>query len=120
MLKIRQAQLRAFSNYRLAVFVDELVAHLRQSLPDHCAALGPRGTHDLTAQSLETAQRYGLTSEECAACFVRLAFLFGENFHTTQPWASQALRDLPGDSEFAKTGRLAQAAMAHLKQAAGA
>jgi len=120
MLKIRQAQLRAFSNSRLAAFVDDMVAHLQRSLPGHCQALGPRGTHDLTVRSLETAQHYGLNSEECAACFVRLAFLFGENFHTAQPWASQALRDVPGDSEFAKTGRLAQAAMAHLQQAAGA
>ena len=119
MLTIREAQLRAFSVHRTARFVDEMVQHIHASLPDHYAALRDDGTRAAVERVVVSAGHYGLTSEDCAACFIRLAFLFDEDFHKQQPWAVEALRVRDGDTEFDRTARLAEAAMAHLKQAAG-
>ena len=120
MLVIREAQMKILSDGQVARFVDEWASHIREFLPDHFDALGEAGVRAVIRAGIAIGRSYGFVSEDCAASFIRLMFLFGEDFHQTQDWAAAILhKDRSAFPERAllereKAAALAEAAVAHL------
>jgi hypothetical protein len=116
MLIIRDKQMKVFREEQQQRFVENLAQHFRECLPDHYQALGGDGVRKAIWLGIETARSFGIVTENGVLVFVRLMFLFGEDFHRTSGWAAAVLRNSSTTEEGTIVRELANAASAHLKQ----
>ncbi len=119
MLIIRENQMKVFREEQQQRFVKNLAQHFRKCLPDHYQALGDDGVRGAIWLGIETARSFGIVTENGVLVFVRLMFLFGEDFHRTSGWAAAVLQNSSTAGEGTIVSELANAASAHLKQLIG-
>jgi len=78
---IRDAQRQTLQQSKHDDFVDRLMSHFRKVWPDKATALGP-GYRDWIDSGVVAASRYELNTEQEAARFVNLWFVWGRAFET--------------------------------------
>jgi len=95
MLKIRKTQMDSLSEAMLKQFEDRMVTHLRSACPEQ--------THDMPEPELratihagiESAEKYGITSEVDIRRYLECVMVYGPNFDTNPKtaWASHILNN---------------------------
>lgn len=99
LLKLRPAQMRAFSQASEERFADRLVSFLQSQFPD--AAAEPRGRlKPAVVDQVARARGHGFTTEAQLSVYVTTAWLLGPEFDTKLPPVEQALAstlDTPQD-----------------------
>lgn len=118
MLTIRESQLRALEAVQRQRLEDDLVAHLRERLPAHYRAVREEGAREVIRSGIERASSYGLETDIGISVFVRLSFVFGDDFDRTHAWASQVLHDSSLSVESIRVARLGEAAYGYLERLA--
>jgi hypothetical protein len=115
MLKIRNAQMKAFEREQLEV---QLTAHLLECFPPHCEALGPARTREAVRYGIERARTYGFEAASDLCQYLDLMFLFGQGFEDSPElaWAGEILKDRSPKSPGDRMRRLFEAAVRHLRQ----
>ena len=93
MLTIRSSQLATFEDVATRRFVEATAAELQRILPRHCEALGSDGVRNTIRYGMKQAAGYGIVSERAAAGYIRLMFMFGEEFDRKHEWARRILQD---------------------------
>jgi tetratricopeptide (TPR) repeat protein len=115
MLRIRDGQMRVFSEALARRFEDEAARHLAGCFPEECAALGA-GLRDHVRQALERARGYGIRSRLSLLKYLNLTMVYGRTFDTNPglAWMAAYLLDekIPDPAE--RVSRLYQAALARL------
>lgn len=116
MLKIRPHQKAIFVQVAIDRFVGDMMARLRQSVPERVAALGDEQARALIRYGIGRARSYGIESEKGAGVFVHMLFVFGAAFdtHPRLPWAARWLTS--GAREAPKVRGLVGAAAQHLAE----
>lgn len=92
MLVIRRDQVEVFRALLRERFEDQVLVHVREFFPSRCNALGEDGTRALIRHGIDRARGYGIQREKDVCKYVDIAFVFGRDFDTEQPWAPSILR----------------------------
>jgi hypothetical protein len=113
-VKLRKAQLEAFSEPQLKEFEEFMVGHLRKWFPRECKALREEETRRRIRQGVTRAEEYAIVGRRDVCKFIDLMFALGPKFDddAARPWARRIL----DDEDFApstKVDRLVQAALEH-------
>lgn len=75
MFRVRRAQLAVFSKLARERFERELAAHLRETLPERCAALGDEGVGRVITRAIDRGKGYGFVTEQQVCLFATLMCL---------------------------------------------
>lgn len=96
-------------------FVSNLVAHFREHLPRHVAALGEDGVREAVQYGIRRARSYRIESEAGVRVFIQLMFVLGPDFDVDPrlPWAARCLR--AETDEVSRVGALLASAGEHLR-----
>lgn len=115
MLTIRSHQTAVFQQASVDRFVADLLAHFREHLPGHVAALGEEGTRSAIRYGIGRARSYRIESEAGARVFVQLMFVLGPAFDTDPklPWAADILRGT--EEEMSRVSALFEGAERHMR-----
>lgn len=121
MLIIRKVQMEVFEKFILPAFEDEMVAHLRQFVPDHAGTIGDKRVRQLIRSGIERAKLYGLTYRNPVRFYIELMFMLGSDFDTDPqyPWAFEILKDSIYLGQLEKADRLYHNAMDYLEKVQG-
>ncbi len=116
-MKLRQAQLEAFSEPQLQDFEDFMVGHLNKWFPDACQALGDDGTRRRIRMGVERAERYDILGRRDVCKYIDVMFTLGPGFDEDPelPWARQILAPR-GEAPSEKVDHLVQAALRHRRE----
>lgn len=96
MLRITSAQEERLAELRWLSFEDEMVAHLREFAPEHCAVIGEHNVRVTIRRGIERCARYGFTYRGPIRFYIELMFMFGSDFDTDPQfpqWGRQLLAD---------------------------
>jgi hypothetical protein len=95
MLVIRQEQMEALRKARIEQFEARMVVHLKQLMPEQCAALGDEAMRHDIRHGMARAAEYDITAERDVARYLELALLLGRDFDSSpsSPWARPILLD---------------------------
>lgn len=85
-LKIRDEQIGALAQARYPEFETRAKEHLRESFPEHVAAMPPEQFREFLRRCVDRARTFGLTSEQAIICFAHLTLLLGEGFESGPRW----------------------------------
>lgn len=118
MLKIRKEHWDALAEAAMRDFESRLEAHLRQHLPEKCAAMERRELREAIRRAVGQARSYGLVAERDISLFVNLAFVLGANFdrNPKYPWAAEILKDPALKDAETRITRLYEEAEKRLKE----
>jgi hypothetical protein len=121
MIVIRDEQRKVFEDAALRAFEDEMVEHLKEFTPNHCAILKEAGVRQVIRLGLERAKRHGLTNRGPVRFYIELMFMFGSDFDTDPmlPWVPPALDDPALLDQMLRAERLHAVTMDYLRQVAG-
>ncbi len=72
--------MQAFSDLRMRVFIDRLVAHVEEKYPEKVDGREASDVRDEVTRLVHTSRRWGLTSEAHVTAFTELSFEWGERF----------------------------------------
>jgi hypothetical protein len=119
-ITIRSEQAAVFAERAIDRFVGDLVAHFRQHLPQHVAALGEDDVREAIHYGIGRARSYRIESEAAVRVFIQVMFVVGPDFDADPrlPWASRCL--LADAHEEERVGALLAAAREHLEGLSGA
>ena len=94
-MKIRDEQLEAFTEARVASFEQYMYDHLRKWIPGECAELGEEGVRQRVRDGVERAARYDVLGQRDMARFIDLMFVLGPRFDrdSRHRWAGDILAD---------------------------
>ena len=95
MLVIRREQLEVFEDVAWTAFQEDLIAHVRRSLPWQSEIIQASGVRKVVALALKRAVRHGFTNKGPIRLYAELMFLLGSDFDTDPqcPWAADILND---------------------------
>ena len=115
---IRQPQLTAISAAQVKSFEDGLLAHLRESFPQHFEQLGESGSRSAIRYGIARAASYGIVTGQGVAKYVKLMFAFGRDFDRdpNYAWAAGALNDISSVDPETRADRVMEAALRFLQQ----
>lgn len=80
MRRMRVPAMQAFSDLRLRVFVDRLVAHVEEKYPEKVDGREPADVRAEVVRLVHRSRHWALTSEAHVTAFVDLSFEWGEHF----------------------------------------
>lgn len=80
MRRMRVPSMQAFSELRLRVFVDRLVAHVEEKYPEKVDGREPADVRAEIVRLVHRSRHWALTSEAHVTAFVDLSFEWGEHF----------------------------------------
>jgi hypothetical protein len=86
MLIIRNEQLKALADQRVADFRRRLELHLRKIFPARVDALGPAGLAGMIEKGREKAARYGMKSEREITLILDLMLGLDADFEAKEPY----------------------------------
>src|SRR4051812_16934791 len=112
MLTIRHEQMKALSDAFRAQLQDQLVRHVRETLPESYAKAGEAGTRENVRYAMRQAGRYGIQTNSGVAAFTKVMFIYGPGFESNPAydWARSALQN-PALSESERIARLVEGAV---------
>lgn len=84
MRRMRPQAMHAFSDLRMRVFVDRLVAHVEEKYPEKVDGRDPADVRVPVERLVHKSRRWALTSEAHVTAFVDLSFEWGEDFEDDQ------------------------------------
>lgn len=90
MLTIRQAQLDALSNDRVADFERRMLEHLASHFPTHMQALGREPALSLVRHAVASGAEQGVVAERDVCKLASLMIAFGPDLFDKHGWALQA------------------------------
>lgn len=114
-MQIRREQITTFERAALQNTESELLEHLQEAFPKHCALLGEKERLESVRYALTQSRAYGFTSKEASSLYLDLMFLLGRYFDVDPqlPWAPPILSDV-SQPEVRRIARLYDAAMDYL------
>ncbi|MBK8597335.1 MAG: hypothetical protein IPN83_17470 [Holophagales bacterium] len=71
--------MQAFSDLRMRVFIDRLVAHVEEKYPEKVDGREASDVRDEVTRLVHTSRRWGLTSEAHVTAFTELSFEWGRD-----------------------------------------
>lgn len=96
MLRIRKAQMEAFSASLKEAFIQRMVRHLRTDFPEQLILheLGSDELEPLVRRGMADAEKYGVVNEEDIQLYLECLVLLNPNFDCANDtkWASSILR----------------------------
>ena len=97
-LRIRQEQMKAFSQYMNESFIKRAAQHLRQEYPDATKTMTDDELNDFIDAGGDRAGKHGLTRENEIVVFLESMLVFGRDFDDKTDWAPEILQnsDLTG------------------------
>jgi hypothetical protein len=107
-LRIRQAQMEAFSKSQEDAFVARMVRHLRDDFPEAIATQGlkEQELEPLVRQGMAEAEKYHVIYEDDIESYLECMILLGPRFDQDKrfSWADEILRrsDLDGEEKMRK------------------
>lgn len=114
---IRASQWQAMEVVSREQFIDRMVVHLKRYFPDPCKALGDVKLREVIVAQWAKANTYKFETEYGVCQYLNLVFSFGENFDQEPAcaWARPHLEAENDPTEEARTDRLHEEALTHLK-----
>jgi hypothetical protein len=103
MLVIRNAQLEALRLSAVSQFEREMIDHLYDFSPRHCAVIRETGVREVIRAGVDRAAEFGFTSYGPVRLFIELAFMFGIDFakDPQHRWTEPGLTEtMPGDQMY--------------------
>ena len=96
-----------------------VLAEMKRTHPQKCACVGAPALRRLIEEGIESAKRFGLSTDAGAAVFVLLMFALGHGFATDPqfPWAAEALGERDPADPDERAERLHDAARSYFRQA---
>lgn len=121
MLKIRPEQLEAFRQQALSQFEENMIKHLQEYAPKHCAVLEEDNLHHVIRFGIQQAEKYGLTYQGPVRFYLELIFMLGHHFDTDPQlgWATEILTDTAITDQMEKADRLYDKVADYVKAVAG-
>lgn len=95
MLTIRRAQLEELSRVRLEYFVQRVVAHLFEELPEECRDLGAEELSEAVRDGVARARSYEIEGERGLMRWAELMVRYGREFDADPelPFADRILQE---------------------------
>ncbi|MBM4330028.1 MAG: hypothetical protein FJ117_02190 [Deltaproteobacteria bacterium] len=95
MLKIRDKQMKAFSEYMRRQFEDRMATHLRRTFPQATSGMTDAALLSLIREGIERADTYGIKRTTDVQTFLEFVACYGLNFDSdpSTAWAGRVLRD---------------------------
>ncbi len=95
MLTIRKEQMAVFREPAINDYVKRTVAHLKESFPEKCEALGDLKVREMVQYGIQRAASYGITTEGDVRRYIDLMFMFGSDFDQDPelPWVGSILNN---------------------------
>ena len=116
-LRIRNDQMKAFSEYMDRSFENRAVLHLREEFPAETGVMTEEQLRTLVQERSNRASQHQLTRETEIGLFLDLTIMFGADFDGTSPWAKETLTN-PQLTLEEKVERLSEHRDAELKRRA--
>jgi hypothetical protein len=122
MLTIRNEQMKVFEESVTSAFKGEMVQHLHQFVPRHCAVIGMASVEQVVDRGIATARTHGFTNRGPVRLYLELMSMFGSGFATDPvlPWAVAPLAASDESSQMDRAEQLHAAVLGYLEQVAGA
>jgi hypothetical protein len=92
-LRMRQEQIRAFSDYMNQSFAKRAGLHLRNEYPEPTKTMSTDELNRFIDVGADRAARYGLVNENEIVSFMELMIVYGREFDETQDWAHEILQN---------------------------
>lgn len=115
-LRMREAQMKAFSDAALKRFEDKMVAYFRRSFPERWAKEGEQRTRSRIRYGVERAAFYQIEEDREVRRYIHLMYGFGDDFDTTA-WAREVLEKKNSRASEKITSLRAAAAAISLREA---